>query len=54
MGEAGENHGDGVIGGDERLELVNDGGEDWVQESLQGAPTSVEERRIEIPDVVGD
>lgn len=60
MSKTRENHCDGVIGGereirggDEGLELVDDSGEDWIRESVQGAPTGVAERRIEGPDVVG-
>lgn len=59
MGEAGEDHGDGVVGGegevgggDERLELFDDGGEDGVGEAVEGSPACVAERGVEGPDVV--
>lgn len=60
MGEAGEDHGDGVVGGEREvgkgdvgLELVDDGGEDGVGEAVEGPPLGVAERRFEGPDVLG-
>lgn len=60
MGEAGEDHGDGVVGregevgeGDVRPELFDDGGEDGVGEAVEGTPLGVAERGFEGPDVLG-
>ncbi|KAH1087869.1 hypothetical protein GYH30_019104 [Glycine max] len=58
VGEAGEDHGDGVVGGegevgegDVGLELVDDSGEDGVGEAVEGAPVGVAERGFQGPDV---
>lgn len=59
MGEAGEDHGDGVIRREREiresnmgLELVHDGGKDRVGEPIQRPPLGVAEWRLEGPDVL--
>ena len=54
VGEAGEDHSDGVVGregkvgeGDVGFQLVDDGGEDRVGEAVEGAPVGVAERGFE-------
>lgn len=59
MGEAGEDHGHGIIRREREiglcnmgLELVHDGGEDRVGEPIQRPPLGVAEWRLEGPDVL--
>lgn len=59
MGEAGEDHGHGIVGGqgevgggDERAELFDDSGEDRVGEAVEGPPLGVAEVRLEGPNML--
>lgn len=60
MGEAREDHGDGVVGGEREVglgdvgfEFVDDGGEDGIGETVGGSPLGVAERGFHGPDVFG-
>lgn len=51
MGEAGKDHGDGVVRGEGEIgegdvgfELLDDGGEDRVGEAVEGPPLGIAER----------
>lgn len=60
MGEAGENHGDGVVRGEGELrlgyvgfKLLDDGGEDGVGQAVEGSPLGVAEGGFHGPDALG-
>ena len=60
VGQAREDHGNGVIGGEREVgegdvgfELVNDGGEDGIGETVKRSPLGVSERGFHGPDVLG-
>lgn len=60
MGEAGENHGDGVIGRQRELrlgyigfEFFNNGGENGVGQAVERSPLGVAEGGFHRPNVLG-